>query len=176
MAYAIAAAWFLMAVLGHMVLMRMPVRGSSVARFVGAAGLAAIGLAVCVGISTWASIAALAAYAFACEFYVFLFTLVVSSVSVRILFLLQSGARRADEDGAAMVRRRLRRMVAVGLIAPAGNGFEVTAKGRSLLRVFHFLQAFFGHAAPVSETPSEPAWARQTSPFRPIDTFPRSNL
>lgn len=136
------------AIAGHALLARLPTRGHSVARFVGVGGgvglLFSLHLFVSAGATT-ATFAALAVYAFACELYIFLFTLVGSSIGVKLLLALRGGplsSERLDAlcAPAGMVERRLERMRAVGLLDATD---VVSAKGRRLVRVFRALRQFF---------------------------------
>jgi hypothetical protein len=146
-----AGAAFLMAVAVHAIIVRLPVKGDSVTKFVLAGGALAIvlGLLILLQAPTLAGLAALVAYAFACELYVFLFTLVGFSVSARILLTLRDGPRTAREidavyETASMVAGRIERLQRVGLIDPATG--TVSARGRLLVRLFRALRHFFRHA------------------------------
>jgi len=158
-----AIPYFAAAVLIHALVVRVPIRGDSVRKFVAVGGLIAVllGLHALVGfVSLRAGIAALVAYAFACELYLFLFTLAGSSVSVRLLRLLNDGPRRRTEMEAVlappkMVEERIARMKAVGLIEANG---AVSPRGRRLVARFLAWKRFFRHPLPAEITATaEPA-------------------
>ena len=90
---------FLTAVGCHAALLRLPLRGDSVTKFALAGGLVGLvlGLVVLALSPTLAGLAGLVLYAFVCEVYTFLFTLVGSSVSVQILLTLRGGPATAAE-------------------------------------------------------------------------------
>lgn len=152
-----AVAAFLAAVAVHALLLRLPVKGDAVTKFALAGGAigVALGLVVLIQAPTLTGLAALVLYAFAGELYTFLFTLVGSSVSARILLTLRAGPRTAAEIDAAyetagMVQGRIDRMKCVGLLDPASGA--VTARGRLLVRLFRALRQFFRQ--PVTPEPA----------------------
>ncbi len=174
MLYLRVLGYLLGAIVAHGLLMRLPLRASSVGRFLlagGSGGLALLGTVDLTAVDGWAAVSV---YAFGCELYLFLFTLILSSVSVRTLLLLQAGnLSRADlaslEDGRVMVQRRLGRMTAVGLLVVDRNAYRVTAKGRRLVAVFRILRQFL---RPEHTLPRIASSDR----FRSIDTLSRINL
>jgi DNA-binding HxlR family transcriptional regulator len=152
MAFLWALPYLVGTLLVHGLATRLP-RGNPIGKFLlvgGAGGLAlACHLLQTSGL-TLATAAGLMAYAFACELYLFAFTLVASSVSARLLLLLREGElSRAQIQGmydtAGMVERRLARLVAAGLLVRHGSAYRVTPKGRRLLGVFLALKGFFRH-------------------------------
>lgn len=97
-------------------------------------------------------VAGLLVYAFACELYIFLFTMTISSISSNILVQLahrdmQVKEVAADYDSAAMVRRRLERLKNTGFLLVDGERVSLPAKGTRLVRAFRALRAFFRHSA-----------------------------
>ena len=148
-----ALIYFAVAITGHSVLCWLPLRGNVVVKFLmvgGTLGMALGGQEVLshgLAIETWA---ALLLYAFACELYIFLFTLVSSSVSTSLLFLLRAGSftqMEIDEHYSSthMVDRRLESLLATGLLLASSSGYVLTDKGRALLAVFKALKRFFRH-------------------------------
>jgi hypothetical protein len=90
-------------------------------------------------------------YAFACELYIFCFTLVISSVSVTMLIMLRGGpipasAMASVYDPGRMVELRLARLIKQGFVVQEGERFAVTPAGIRLHRTFTGLQRFFRHA------------------------------
>jgi DNA-binding HxlR family transcriptional regulator len=163
-----AVPYFVAAVAGHALLTRTALPANAVVKFLCVGGPLGLGLALHVlalhGVGL-AALATLAVYAFACELYIFLFTLVGSSVSVRLLLALRAGDRSgADIDAlygsAGMVTRRLERLAAVGLLVRDGRAVRVLPRGRRLVRVFAALKHFFRHP----EQPAGQVWSKHV-PF-----------
>jgi hypothetical protein len=139
----------LIAIAGHAGLRRAAPRLGSVSGFVLVGCLVGAALGVTL-FDHWGwrreAWAGLAAYAFACELYIFLFTLVSSSVSVAFLYRLRSGGLPAA-DGKIMVERRLERMVSGGILEKTAAGYRHTARGARLLRTYRCFRTFFRRAA-----------------------------
>ena len=145
--------YFAVAIAGHAVLCRLPLRGNFVVKFLLVGGLLGVALGAHevlshgLAIEAWT---ALLLYAFACELYIFLFTLVSSSVSASLLIMLRTGSftqMELDEhySSTLMVDRRLDRLLATGLLGANSSGYVLTDKGRALLAVFKALKRFFRH-------------------------------
>jgi hypothetical protein len=139
------------AVIGQFVVARLQFGGSFVARFLlvgGGVGLVMAGSLVRefgLGVEFWAGVLV---YAFACELYVFLVTLVDSSISVSLLLLLRRGSSsRAEIDrlssGGAMVASRLDKLCVNGLLKRVARGYALTPRGQRLLILFRALRFFF---------------------------------
>jgi hypothetical protein len=147
-----AVAYFAAAVVLHALLSRLP-RGNPITKFLlvgGAAGIALIWHLFATGASL-AALAAVLTYAFACELYLFLFTLVASSISVRMLLLLRDKSLSASEiqalyDTTGMVQRRLERLVAAGLLQQHFDHYQISDRGKRVVRIFTTLKRSF-HAA-----------------------------
>lgn len=148
-----AAAFFLIAVLGHALTCRWGTRGSSVPKFILNGCL--IGL-VLIGRSGWLRgvtaerLALLSSYAFLCELYLFFFTFVRSSISAALLFALKQkplSEIEIDESHSdtSMVEGRVRMLCEAGFLVPADSGYSVSRKGGFLVASFRFLQSFFRH-------------------------------
>lgn len=153
----------------HAGLARLNPAGNRVRQFVitgGASGLALIVHAVSSNSFTQLqAIAAIVAYAFACELYIFLFTFVISSVSVALLL----GGRRspaANIPPTNMVEARLATMVASGLLEFEEDLYRLTARSHRLLGLYQVLYGFFRH--PSLQPATEPQAARS----RPVDCHP----
>ena len=153
MAIVLALAAFVLAVLLHGLAMRAPLRLDVVRRFLvigvplGAA-LAAV-LFARFG-PTIPAIASILLYALLCELYIFLFTLVLSSVSATMLIMLRRGPVQASAlasvyEPREMVNLRLDRLLKNGLVEKASGRFTLTGKGERLHRMFTGLRRFFGH-------------------------------
>ena len=147
--------YFLAALALHAALCRLVRRGGAFAKFLlagGAGGLALSFHAFSRRQMDVETAAGLLAYALACEFYIFLFSMVSSSISVSLLLIL--GAHRAmlaDLETAlysshGMIARRLEKLVAAGLLSQGDAGYKVTEKGWRLIRILGRLRIFFGHA------------------------------
>ncbi|PYN43498.1 MAG: hypothetical protein DME00_26910 [Candidatus Rokuibacteriota bacterium] len=144
------------AVIGQVVVARLHFGEGFVARFLlvgGAVGLVMAGSLVRAygwGVEFWAGVLV---YAFACELYVFLVTLVDSSISVSLLLLLRRGSSsRAEIDhlssSRAMVASRLEKLRMNGLLRRAGSSYALTGRGLRLLVLFRVLRVFF-HRRPL---------------------------
>ena len=102
-------------------------------------------------------------YAFACELYIFLFTFVVTSISVAILVWLKEDGRlpesrmEAAQDDGDFVGGRINRMVESGIFQKKDEQLSLTAKGRILLAAYKGLRSFFGHQVASKETPKPQA-------------------
>ena len=140
------------AIAAHAALCRLPLRVNSVGRFFIAGG--SIGVLLCVALLrstgfTIEALAGIAAYAAACEVYLFLFTLVSGSISVSLATRLLKGPMSQAEieasiGGRSMVERRIGRMIATGLLVrPADGSYTKTARGALLLWGYRWLRSFF---------------------------------
>ena len=140
------------AVLLHGVAMRVSLRMDAVLRFL------VVGAPIGATIVAWAAIsgftlramAAVLLYAFLCELYIFLFTLVMSSISVATLIALREASveeevflRRADTT--AMVEVRLARLIKNGFVELTGGRYALTSKGMRFHKIFTALRRFFRH-------------------------------
>jgi hypothetical protein len=147
-------AYFLGAVAGHALLTRLPLAGNSVSKFLLGGGLLGMGLCYHAwSLFGWqlAAAALLVSYAFMCELYLFLFTMISSSVSVKLLLTLRERDLAKPEidklyDAAGMVERRLERLLAVGLLEGDRTAYRVTGRGRKMVNTFRALKHFFRHA------------------------------
>lgn len=148
--------YLLVAVAGHGLLMRRRMPGNSVMRFLAIGGgigsILAVQMFLCHRIAIPA-LTALAVYALGCEMYLFLFTLVGSSIGASLLLTLRGGALPAERiesmfSPAGMVDCRLERLRKVGLLEANGR---VSPKGRRLLHTFRMLRAFFLPNIPMSK-------------------------
>jgi hypothetical protein len=149
-----------LAILAHAGLSRIPgVPGSMVVKFVGPGLICGAVLAGWLVLAARAapieSLAGVLAYAGACELYLFLFTLVSSSVSSQLILRLSStptpmtrSAAFAREDD--MVVDRLTKLLANDLLVEMPGGYGLTARGRRLLRTFDRLRYVFRHEVPES--------------------------
>lgn len=95
--------------------------------------------------------AAILLFAFFCELYIFLFTLVLSSVSVNIMLRLRRGSisePMLDEiySGKAMIALRIDRLLQSGLLREVDSLIEATERGRRLASLFNRFRRLFGHS------------------------------
>lgn len=153
MAIILALAAFVLAVLLHGLAMRAPLRLDSVRRFLLIGMPLAVAL-VAVSLArfgpTIPGVAAILLYALMCELYIFLFTLVLSSVSATMLIMLQRGPVQASAlasvyEPREMVKVRLDRLLKHGFVERASGRISVTEKGARLHRIFSGVRRFFGH-------------------------------
>ncbi len=94
--------------------------------------------------------AAAATYAFACELYVFLFTLALSSISANLLAKLHAESMTTAEvetlyDSRLMVSNRVERLIKSGFMDRSPSGVVISVRGKRLLRTLNRLRSFFGH-------------------------------
>lgn len=149
----LALAAFALAMLLHGLAMRAPLRLDSVRRFllIGVpVGMALVAVSLVGFGPTLPAIAAILLYALLCELYIFLFTLVLSSVSATMLIMLRGGPVQASAlasvyEPREMVQLRLDRLLKNGLVERASDRFSVTEKGMRLHRIFTGLRRFFAH-------------------------------
>ncbi|MDQ6670579.1 MAG: hypothetical protein M3069_07460 [Chloroflexota bacterium] len=113
-------------------------------------GVALLVVLILGGSSVIQVVAGLLCYALACEVYLFVFTMITSSISVSLLLKLRN--RRAswaeldaEYSESAMVDGRMAKLVANGLMTSTRSGFTVTTRGEALVRSFDRLRRFFRH-------------------------------
>src|SRR5262249_35842468 len=150
------AAWalgcFAAAVVGHAAVTRLPLPGNVVAKFVVVGGVLGLGLAGRVLVVDGPGGEACAAplgYVFACELYVFAFTMVSSSVSASLLLALRGGSLTEAEidhrySSAYMVQSRIEKLGAGGFLCMDAKGYALTPKARLLTSGFGALRRCFG--------------------------------
>ncbi|MGH8224093.1 MAG: hypothetical protein ACREQZ_14085, partial [Woeseiaceae bacterium] len=105
----------------------------------------------------------IALYAAACELYIFLFTVTAGSISVSLLYRLRAGALSETQieallGGRNMVDRRVKNMLAVGLLEQARDGYVRTTPGGLTLWAYRALRRFFWR------TPLLPSLIKRTDP------------
>lgn len=141
------------AILLHVVTVRLPLPISNVLRFLLVGGCVGVALLVTLLVVQGISIelfAGLVLYGFLSELYVFLFTLVISSVGVSMLMRLRHGPMREAEltvssNGKNMVAVRLERMEANGLVRREQGRYVPTPSARRLVRTFVAVRTLAGH-------------------------------
>ena len=157
---------YLIAALGfHVLLCHLVHRGGAFAKFLlaGGAGGLAFALHAFLRSKADAEVAAgLLVYALACEFYIFLFSMVSSSISVSLLLILgtnQVTPQVTPTDletlysSHGMIVRRMAKLVTSGLLSQSERGYTITEKGRRLVQLLGRLGTFFGH---VNTSASQP--------------------
>jgi hypothetical protein len=98
-------------------------------------------------------IAAATLFAFCCELYIFIFTFVISSVSVWILVSRISSGRTIDASGtgkptsSGMVAQRMSGLQGSGFVQLSHGSYSLTSRGRTVLWVYQQCRFFFGHDA-----------------------------
>jgi predicted permease len=97
------------------------------------------------GLFSFSGAAVLASYAFGGELYVFLFTFVGSSVAASLLL---NQVAPTPQSANEMVRKRLERLAAAGLIQDTSEGLRLTRKGRFVACTFRTLRRLFQHETP----------------------------
>jgi hypothetical protein len=110
-------------------------------------------LVIDLGISYgWLSLhllAGAAAYAFSCELLIFLFTLVIGSVSVSLLLSVATGGFKGGtqkpSEPRTMLMQRLIALKNAGLIDERAGFYRGTSKGKRLVTVMNTLRHIFAH-------------------------------
>jgi hypothetical protein len=113
-------------------------------------GLALGGVLLVRGSTAIEVLAGLLGYALACEVYIFVYTMISSSVTVSLLLKLRAGAANwaaldAEYSDAAMVDGRMAKLLTNGLITSSPAGYSVTPRGEALVTSFARLRHFFRH-------------------------------
>jgi hypothetical protein len=134
-------------VLVHAMAARLVRRARAVPAFVvigGVIGAALIGVCGRSYGLTPPTLAATLTYAFACELYIFLFTLVGNSVSFALLTRLASRPLKNDEIAGlyraeAMIARRFEQLDGNDFITTGPAGVELTTRGKRIVRIFSLL-------------------------------------
>ena len=155
----LAIGYFVVAVGLHAAATRIPLRVSSVARYVVVGGLTGLALGAHLlalyGLDT-PTVTALLLFALASEVYIFLFTLTMSSISSTILLTLRAGdldehALDARYSASYMVDSRLVKLETNDFLRRDGDRFALTARGRGLVASFHRLRRLFFSDVRVTE-------------------------
>ena len=91
-------------------------------------------------------------YGFLSELYIFLFSMISSSISVSLLLMLENKnctSRDINEtySSEGMVLRRLDKMCYAGLLIKVDSFYAVTSKGKILLKIYYCLRKHFLHSS-----------------------------
>jgi DNA-binding HxlR family transcriptional regulator len=151
---------FATALVLHALLCRSRLQGDSVSKFLVAGSSVGLSLVLTLvtlngfGLSTWAG---LLSYAFICELYIFLFTLVGSSVSASLLIRMRRGNISIAEidriySSHSMVEERLETLKKHAFITRSPDGWTLTGKGKRVLVLFRTLRRIFRHAGEFGAT------------------------
>jgi hypothetical protein len=149
-----ALAFWLAAVASHALLCRLSLPLGTVVRFLimgGAAGSCLIWVSFRpYGMWSPQTFPALSAYSFLCELYLFLITLVQSSISSNLLLILRDRSLSEKDlvdlyDSSRMVSMRIERLLATGLLSEAGGELRLTKHGARIATRFIVFKRFFGH-------------------------------
>ncbi|HEY7664514.1 MAG TPA: hypothetical protein VH934_15450 [Xanthobacteraceae bacterium] len=140
---------FSASVIVHAAAMRLAGCAGAVAVFVGVGGVIGVALiGYCLVSYGWtpATLAASLTYAFFCELYIFLFTLVGNSVSIGLLTKLASQPLKpaAIVDfyrKEAMIARRFEQLGRGNLLSAGPAGLELTVRGARIVRIFSLVHA-----------------------------------
>lgn len=150
---ALALGAFGVAVVAHLLTVRLPLPLSIVIRYLLVGGLVGLGLVVTLltlyGVSGEAFAGAMI-FAFLSELYIFFFTLVISSVSVSLMLYLREAPMDEAEIGRIfssqrMVAFRLEQMVRNGFATEQDGRYALTPYGKSMVYWFVTLRTVFGH-------------------------------
>ena len=145
---------FVVAVALHAVVCRLPLKLSVVLKYLLVGGLVGLGLAIWL-VTTFGidipTLAGLVTFALASQIYIFMFTLILSSVSAIWLRRLYRGSIDTETLAEAyspawMVDTRLERLADNGFLDRTADGYRLTEKGRGLMQTFGKLRRLFNHA------------------------------
>lgn len=144
---------FVLALLLHLVVVRLPLPISNVLRFLLVGSCVGVALLVTLVVVQGISVelfAGLMLYGFLSELYIFLFTLVISSVGTLMLMRLRHGPLSTPEltvgsNGKQMVAVRLDRMAENGLVRREQGRYVPTGSARTLVRLFVAARTLAGH-------------------------------
>jgi hypothetical protein len=151
--FALPTAYFFLALGAHAVVARVRPAGGRVPQFVAVGGLGGILLTLHLlagsNVHWTGSLAGILAYAFACELYIFLFTFVISSVSVALLVTrgrpvtAEKSAQPLNATG--MVEQRLRMLTQRGLLDAQEGRYRLNDRSRFMVGIYRRLRQFFCH-------------------------------
>jgi hypothetical protein len=175
-----AVIYFTLAALAHTFLTRLVRYGSSIAKFFVAGSLLGLVLTVHLYLTAPSLIrtaAGIATYALACELYLFLFTLVASSVSVQLLIALHSSPLTCEQaialgDGKRLVAERLHRLSTSGLLFDDYGTWRLSAQAQRLVRLHATFMRFFLPTSAGHPTASEKSG--DTPPRQSLDTLSKA--
>lgn len=146
---------FLLAVFFHSLFCRLEIRLGVVSKFIVIGSIVGILL---VGWQTYQygfwclpTIGAVIIYGFLCELYIFLFTMVLGSISTNLIVRLTDADMSREQidqiyDSKQMVLNRLDRLVEADLLKQGDENLFLTAKGEKLAKMFHSFRSFFRHS------------------------------
>ena len=102
------------------------------------------------GIFSLETFAGILTYSFLCELYVFLFTMILSSISANILHQLLKVKMPITTlinmyNSKDMVQNRITRLIETGLLNEKENRYLITPKAKHLLKVFNYAKKIFKH-------------------------------
>lgn len=147
---AFPAGAFLLTVFLHVALGRLGWIANLVLRYVVTAlfGAAILAGLICVLMPCKVDIlASFALYLLLAELYVFLFSLVISSVSVSLLLGNKISAikisKQATQKSKEMVQKRILSLLKAGFIRENSGNYKITRNGKLLLLFFHKLKILF---------------------------------
>lgn len=113
-------------------------------------GILLIFFQYCISTNHIEIISSITLFALLSELYIFVFTLVISSVTVQLLISLTSGpqnlsAIKNDKFYDEMVQLRIARLIKNQFLILINNGLTITNKGLRLIRFFNWLKSVFKH-------------------------------
>ena len=147
-----SAAIFLLAVLTHAILIRIFALTGKLVLFIISGSLLGLGLVGLISAEySFLSVqlfSAISMYSFLCELYIFLFSSLLSSISMNILTKLYRKNNNKydiclDYSGEKMVTLRLNRLENLGMIKKLENRYIITNKGLKFLDTLKTLRNFF---------------------------------
>jgi len=154
MAVVLAGVYAAVAIVLHAVWCRLPPALPSVPKYVMVAALTGsilvVQLLLTYGLNS-ATLAGVLVYGLLIELYLFMATLIFSSVSAIWVRRLRRGSARLEAmrelySPTWMVNSRMERLVSGDLIVKTDRGYRVTPKGLQMIQTFGRLRTFFRHA------------------------------
>jgi len=102
------------------------------------------------GLFTLPTFTGILTYSFLCELYVFLFTMILSSISTNILYRLSNGQLSLDKaidmySSSDMVENRITRLIESGFLTKTGDKLLPTPKAVKLMYLFIVAKKIFKH-------------------------------
>ena len=147
---------FLLTVIAHAILVRTFPSAGKLALFIISGFL--LGLLLITVITTKYSFfsiqlfSAVITYSFLCELYIFLFSSLLSSISMNILSMLYAHRKESIDitkiyTGEKMVSNRLARLTKLGMLTEEKQNYLITEKGIGFLHSMQKLQSYFKNKA-----------------------------
>lgn len=153
--YILTATAFIITITLHSALCRCYVNINRIIKFIGIFIPICFCLAFAIsekyGLVSLPTFTGILAYLFLCELYVFLFTMILTSISANILFQLSNKRMNISDimkmyDSSDMVINRISRLIDAGLLYQQDNNLILTTKAKNIQIVFRVAKKIFKHS------------------------------